>query len=81
MTLPESRVALPVALAALGAGYYIFTEGQRPPAGDVHAEERWQEHMSGARFALVFGAGAGLLLWWANRHETRHELPRRESLS
>lgn len=57
---------LPLALAGLGAGYYVFTQAQKPH--DLNASEmaRWQEHMSGARFALVFGVGAAGLLWWTS---------------
>lgn len=77
--LPDNRGVLPMALAALGAGYYIFTQMQKPSGSDAHAVTEWQEHMSGARFALIFGASAGLVLWWVNRE---HEGPTvsRESL-
>ena len=56
--------ALPLMLAGLGAGYYVFTQAQRPHEVDAHEMARWREHMGGARFALIFGVGAAGLLWW-----------------
>lgn len=58
---------LPLALAGLGAGYYVFTQAQRPHDFDEVGMARWQEHMSGARFALVFGVGGAGLLWWTSK--------------
>jgi hypothetical protein len=65
---------LPLALAGLGTGYYVFTQAQKPHDLDETGMARWQEHMSGARFALVFGVGAAGLLWWTSKaggHELR----------
>jgi hypothetical protein len=85
------KPSLPIAVALLGAGYYVFTRSQKPPADvpmtadDFHALSRWHEHMSGARFALAFSlAGAGLLFWSsrsARSRSPRFERFERTSLS
>ena len=80
----------PIAIALLGAGYYVFTRAQKPPADvpmtadDFYVLSRWHDHMSGARFALAFSlAGAGLLYWLSrpSRVKTRFERFERTSLS
>lgn len=76
--------ALPLSLAALGAGYYAFTAFQKPALESDPAYERWKEHMTGARFALGFGLGAGAMLFVAEKMTfqpgRRPILPGRSSL-
>lgn len=63
-----SRPKLPMLLALAGAGYYVFTDSQKPRPGDEPAMLRWHEHMEGAHFALAFGLGSGIVLWWLGRN-------------
>jgi hypothetical protein len=58
------KAALPLAFAGLGVSYFALTALRRPPAADVLATQLWERHERDAKFALLAGLSAGVVLWW-----------------
>jgi hypothetical protein len=57
------HVVLPLAFGGLGVGYFIATYLARPAPSDLLGQLRWERHAHDAKIALVFGLGAGAVLW------------------
>jgi hypothetical protein len=72
VTIARTKVpTLSLLLAGTGASYFALTLAQKPrrfadhaTSFDLHTTSEWERHMRDAKFALLFGLGAGGLLWW-----------------
>ena len=60
--IPKPAV-LPLAFGGLGVGYFVATYLSRPAATDLLGQLDWERHERDAKIALIFGLGAGALLW------------------
>jgi len=60
--IPKKAV-LPLAFAGLGVSYFVLTSLRKPPAVDTFGTALWERHERDAKFALLAGLGAGIILW------------------
>jgi hypothetical protein len=63
LAIPK-KAMLPLAFAGLGVSYFALTNLRRPPTDDALGMALWERHSRDAKFALLAGLGAGVVLWW-----------------
>lgn len=54
--------ALPLALGALGVGYFVVTQLRRPSPADPSAHAQWERHARDAKVGLIAGLAAAAIL-------------------